>query len=187
MKYILSRRTPAGSRVLLVESGSRELMERVLPHIRSTWGAGMPIDLLTCYGGVPAGLPDDAAVFRVSDFPTPEARRAFMEQLRSRDYAYGGIICSAEPVMTKWKWLIAARLPAKFFVVNENADYFWLDRENGGVAREFFLVRAGLSGAGSIRTLGRILIFPFTLVFLISYAFIAHARRRLRLLAHASS
>jgi hypothetical protein len=187
MKYLLSRRTPAGSRILLVESGSRELLERILPHIQSTWGAAMAMDLVTCYAGRPAGLAENAVVWRVTDYNTPEARRKFIDDLRSRDYAYAGIICAAEPVMTKWKWLIAARVPAKFFILNENADYFWLDRENAKVARRFFLVRAGLSGAGSLRAIGRLLLFPFTLLFLISYAFVAHARRRLRLTLRLSS
>jgi hypothetical protein len=187
MKYLLSRRTPSGSRILLVESGSRELLERILPHIRETWGATKPIDLVTCYAGSPSGLPDDAAIFRVADYATPEARRKFIDHLRSRDYAYAGLICAAEPVMTKWKWLIAARVPAKFFILNENADYFWLDRENTKVARRFFLVRAGLSGAGSLRAVGRLLLFPFTLLFLITYAFIAHARRGLRMALRHSS
>lgn len=181
MKYLISRRRPSGSRILLVESGSRELLERILPHIRSTWGATMPIDLVTCYGGRPESLPEDATIFRVGDYNTPEARRRFIDELRSRDYAYAGIICAAEPVMSKWKWLIAARVPAKFFICNENADYFWVDRENAKIVRHFFLVRVGLSGAGSVRTLGRLVVFPFTLLFLITYAFIAHARRRLRL------
>ncbi len=170
-----------------MESGARELAERVLPHIRSTWGSEFPIDLVTCYSGNPAGLPEDAAVYRVTDYGTPEARRVLMTELRSRDYAYAGIICSGQPVMTKWKWLIAARVPAKLFVVNENADYFWLDRDNARIARQFFLIRAGLAGAGSIRTVARVLLFPFTLAFLISYAFVAHARRRLRLLVRAHS
>jgi hypothetical protein len=187
VKYLISRRTPPGSRILLVESGSRELLERVLPHIRSTWGATRPIDLVTCYGGCPASLPEDATIFRVADYNGPEARRRLIAELRSRDYAYAGIICAAEPVMAKWKWLIAARVPAKFFIVNENADYFWVDRENAKVVRHFFLVRAGLSGAGSVRTLGRLVAFPFTLLFLIIYAFIAHARRRLRLMLRTAS
>lgn len=187
MKYLISRRTPAGSRVLLVESGSREIVERILPHILSTWGTTMPLDLVTCYGGRPAGLGEDAAIFRVGDYNTPEARRRFIDELRARDYAYAGIICAAEPVMSKWKWLIAARVPAKFFILNENADYFWVDRENAKRVRHFFLVRAGLSGAGSVRTLGRLVVFPFTLLFLIIYAFIAHARRRVRLVLRAAS
>jgi len=181
MKYLITRRRPSGSRILLVESGSRELLERILPHIRSTWGGTMPIDLVTCYAGRPAGLAEDARIFRVSDYNAPEARRRFIDELRRRDYAYAGMICAAEPVMTKWKWLIAARVPAKFFIVNENADYFWVDRENAKIVRHFFLVRAGLSGAGSLRTFARLVVFPFTLLFLIIYAFIAHARRRLRL------
>jgi hypothetical protein len=181
VKYLISRRTPAGSRILLVESGSRDLLERIVPHIRATWGATRPIDLVTCYGGRPASLPEEATIFRVGDYNTPEARRRFIDELRSRDYAYAGIICAAEPVMSKWKWLIAARIPAKFFILNENADYFWVDRENAKTVRHFFLVRAGLSGAGSVRTLGRLVVFPFTLLFLIIYAFIAHARRRVRL------
>ena len=181
MKYLISRRTPAGSRILLVESGSRDLLERVVPHIRATWGVTRPIDLVTCYGGRPASLPENATIFRVGDYNTPEARRRFIDELRSRDYAYAGIICAAEPVMSKWKWLIAARVPAKFFILNENADYFWVDRENVKIVRHFLLVRAGLSGAGSVRTLGRLVVFPFTLLFLIIYAFIAHARRRVRL------
>jgi hypothetical protein len=187
MKYLISRRTPPGSRILLVESGSRELLERVLPHIRSTWGATRPIDLVTCYAGRPASLAEDATIFRVADYNTPEARRHFIDELRARDYAYAGIICAAEPVMTKWKWLIAARVPAKFFILNENADYFWVDRENAKIVRHFFLVRAGLSGAGSLRTLGRLVVFPFTLLFLIVYAFIAHARRRLRVMLRTAS
>ena len=58
--------------------------------------------------------------------------------------------------MTKWKWLLALRVPAKFFIVNENGDYFWLHRENAAVMREFVLVRRAL-GAGAIRTFARLL------------------------------
>ena len=35
--------------------------------------------------------------------------------------------------MTKWKWLIALRIPAKVFIVNENGDYFWLHRDNAAL------------------------------------------------------
>ena len=38
-------------------------------------------------------------------------------------------------------------------------------------------MRLGLSGAGAIRTLGRLLIFPFSVLFLLMYAFVAHLRR----------
>ena len=53
-------------------------------------------------------------------------------------------------------------------------------RENAATIREFFLVRLGLSGAGAIRTIGRLLIFPFSVLFLLMYAFTAHSGRILR-------
>jgi hypothetical protein len=182
MRYLLSRRQPPGSRLLFIESGSRSLAEGVLPHLMSSWAREYAIDLVTCYGGLPSGLPPEATVYRVSDYGTAALRGELIRELRSRDYAYTGMICSAEPIMTKWKWLIALRVPAKVFIVNENGDYFWLHRENAAIVREFALVRMGLSGAGAVRTFGRLLLFPFTLLYLVMYALAVHARRKLRTL-----
>lgn len=167
-------------RILFIESGSRSLSEGVIASLYRLW-PGVPIDLVTCYGGLPEGFHPETAVFRVTDYVTRESRKELLGILRARGYATGIMICSAEPIMTKWKWMLALRVPAKFLIVNENGDCFWLDRENVGVVRVFILVRMGLYGAGAIRTLGRLLIFPFSLMFLLMYAFIAHARRRLRL------
>ena len=181
MRYVLSLRRPPGTRLLLIESGSRSIMENAIALLRSTWGAEMPIDLLTCYAGLPAGIDAGTKVFHVADYGTPELRRELLRQLRARDYAYAGMICAAEPIMSKWKWWLAAKVPAKFFVINENGDYFWLNRENAASVRHFMLVRLGLSGAGAARTLGRLLIFPFSVLFLLLYAGIAHLRRFLRM------
>lgn len=180
MRYVLSGRAPTGTRILLIESGSRSLAEGLLPHLLSTWAAPYRIDLVTCYGGLPQGLPPETEVFRVTDYGSKERRRQFMKELRGRDYAFMGMICSAEPIMTRWKWLIALHVPAKMFIVNENGDYFWLHRENAAILRRFALVRLGLSGAGATRTLARLAVFPFALLYLLLYAFTAHARRRLR-------
>src|SRR5215469_11369227 len=177
MRYVLSRRTPVGSRILLIESGSRSLMEGLAPLLRSTWAASYDFDLVTCYGGTPEGLPGNARIFRVSDYGTPQRRRELIKELRARDYAFAGMICSAEPIMTKWKWMLALRVPAKVFIVNENGDYFWLSRENAQSVRRFALVRAGLEGAGAARTLARLAIFPLSVLFLLLYALWAHAGR----------
>jgi hypothetical protein len=182
MRYTLSRRAPAGTRLLLIESGSRSLAEGILPHLKSDWAEAYEIDLVTCYGGLPAGLPPATKTFQVAAFNTHEKRRELIKELRARDYAYIGIICSAEPIMTKWKWLLALRLPAKVFIVNENGDYFWIHRENAAILREFALVRLGLEGAGALRTIGRLIAFPFAVLYLLLYAFSAHTRRSLRLL-----
>jgi hypothetical protein len=180
MKYVLSRAEPAGTRILLVESGSRALFENTVPLMRDTWASEFQIDLVTCYGGIPKGFPADTTVYRVHEYNTRERRGELIGQLRSRDYAYLGMICSAEPIMTKWKWLIALKVPAKVFVVNENGDYFWLHRENWPTVKEFALVRAGLYGSDAPRTIFRLLVFPFAVIYLLLYALSAHARRTIR-------
>jgi hypothetical protein len=180
MKYVLSRAEPRGTRILLIESGSRSLMEATVPLLLDTWAGDYRIDLVTCYGGLPENFPAGADVFRVHDYASPARRKDLIRELRSRDYAYTGMICSAEPIMTKWKWLLALRVPAKVFIINENGDYFWLNRENHAVVREFALVRAGLHGAGAARTLGRLAAFPFAVLYLLLYALAAHSRRAIR-------
>lgn len=177
MRYFLTRRAVPLTRILLVESGSRSLIEGLLPHLREGWSSGIPVDLVTCRRGVPTGLAPDAVVYRVADYGTPEGRKELLRQLRARNYSILGILCSDEPVMTKWKWWIALRLPVKVFMINENGDYFWIHREQLGTLRDFCLLRLGLAGEGSARTIFRLLLFPFSVLFLLLYAFAAHSRR----------
>jgi len=169
---------PALTRVLFIESGSRALAERTFLPLQALWGPDVQVDLVTCYGGAPAGF---AEVFRIADYGGRPGRQRLVRELRARGYSAAGMICSGESIMTKWKWMIAARVPAKFFIVNENADYFWVQRQNLPVIRRFALVRAGLAGEGSVRTLIRLILFPFSLLFLILYAGFVHARRRVRM------
>src|SRR5580692_3067297 len=166
--------------MLLIESGSRSLLEGIVPHLRTVWGPDIAIDLVTCYAGLPEGFGSETMVYRVTDYGSSEGRGELIRLLRSREYSIAGMICSAEPIMTKWKWLIALRIPAKIFILNENGDYFWIHRDNVANIRQFSLVRLGLSGAGAIRTLGRMLIFPFSVLFLLMYAFAAHTGRFVR-------
>ena len=101
-------------------------------------------------------------------------------ELGKNRYALVGIVCSDEPLMTKWKWALALRVPAKVFILNENADYFWFDRHNWRAMRILALHRSGLAGAGAVRMLAQLAAFPFTLLYLLLYATIVHARRALR-------
>jgi hypothetical protein len=143
----------------------------------------MQADLITCYGGLPQNFqPDRGAVYRVNDYPDARARKKLYRLLADNHYTVVGIICSDEPIMAKWKWVLAARLPGKVFILNENGDYFWLDRGHLSNVRHFILFRAGLTGAGAVRTLARLALFPFTLLYLILYAATIHFRRRLRTL-----
>ncbi|HUE20065.1 MAG TPA: hypothetical protein VMQ86_00185 [Bryobacteraceae bacterium] len=177
MRYFLRRRQPHVSRILLVESGSRRLIEHVVAGLRRTYGESIPIDLATCFAGSPEGV---AAIHRVTDHRGRGARRKLYRTLAANRYSIMGIVCSAEPIMTKWKWALAARLPAKVFVINENGDYFWLDRGHWRAILHFALYRAGMTGSGAARTLGRLLLFPFTLMYLLLYASTVHIRRAWR-------
>jgi hypothetical protein len=183
VRYFFRRRVPPIQRVLLVESGSRSIAETVLPRMLNVFGSQVSVDLVTCYPGIPAGFPPDTRVFRVSDYQGRAARGRLYRELRAIGYDAAGIVCSAEPIMKKWKWALGARVPAKLFVINENADFFWFDYDRRGVIAHFALLRSGLGGAGAVRTAARLAAFPFALVFLLAYAAAVHSRRALRLIA----
>ena len=182
MRYFVSKSVPPFTRVLLVESGSRELFEDLLSGLYDVH-PDMQADLITCYAGAPEHFrAERGAVYRVTDYPDGRSRQRLYADLAANRYNVVGLICAAEPIMTKWKWMLAARLPGKVFILNENGDYFWLDRGHLGNIRHFILFRAGLTGVGAIRTLARLFLFPFTLLYLILYATTIHLRRRLRTL-----
>jgi len=166
---------PAHDRVLLVESGSRNVFDRLVPLLYQIHGEAMELDLITCHANTPAGF--RGRVFRVQDYPHSAARAQLVRELKDRRYAVLGILCSNEPIMTKWKWMLAARLPAKVLVVNENADALYFDwahrRQLAGLAR----ARLGITGASAVPSLSRVLLLPFSVLFLILYAAFVHTRR----------
>lgn len=181
MRYFLSRQIPEPTSILLVESGSRGLLEGLIAGLRETWSEDIFIDLVTCYAAPPAGFgPRNSRIYRVMDYRGREGRRRLYRELALNRYTLIGIVCSGEPLMTKWKWVLALRIPAKVFIINENGDYFWLDRGHASTLREFVLLRSGLAGAGAVRLLARIFSFPFTFLYLLLYASIVHMRRALR-------
>ena len=164
--------------MLLVESGSRNLLEGLLPELYRMFGAGTPVDLVTCYSGLPAGFPAGTRVYQIADYPGSAGRKRLYRELAARRYTILGMICSAEPIMTKWKWAIAAHLAAKVLIVNENVDYFWFDWSNRKIIREFALFRAGLTGADAVPSIARFVFFPFTLLYLLLYAGAVHLKRK---------
>ena len=176
MRYFFRRRIPEPSRILLVESGSRHITDNVMPRMRRQFGDAAPIDLLTCFPEKPAGM---ACVFNVNDYPGRKGRLALLRRLRQSGYAIGAIMCANEPVLKTWKWVLAAALPVKLLVINENGDWFWLDRAHWSHVSRLVKYRAGLADAGIVRALARLIVFPFTLAYLLLYAAAAHFRRAL--------
>jgi hypothetical protein len=181
VRYFLSSRHPEITNILLIESGSRSIAETVAPTLYTNHAEATRIDLVSCFTTLPVGFnPETSRIYRVSDYRGRDGRRKLYNILRQNRYSHIGLICSEEPLMTKWKWALAWKLPAKVFIVNENADYFWFDLSNHKLIRQFVLTRTGLGGAGAVRTLARAISFPFTFFYLLLYATAAHTRRALR-------
>ncbi|MFB3777250.1 MAG: hypothetical protein ACE141_06540 [Bryobacteraceae bacterium] len=174
-------RLPAEPCVLLVESGSRRLLEGVIPYLRDTFGSEVPIDLVTCYSGQPSGLREGSVIYHTHAYRGRPGRKRLYRELLARRVSVLVIVCSGEPIMSKWKWSLALRLPVRLLVVNENGDFFWFDRSNWNIIRRFVLFRAGLSGGDAVRTIGQILLFPITLAYLLCYAAAVHFRRRVHI------
>lgn len=168
---------PERTRILLVESGSRELLEKAIPTVRTFWdGYTPPIDLLTCFSGVPEGIGDDGQIYRVSDYPGPE-RKKLLRELKGRGYAVMGIVCSEEAILAKWKLLITLSVPAKVLVINESGDCFWFDRNNFTAIRQFVMSRSGVTGATVLRSILQTAALPLTFLWLALFAVGAHTRR----------
>jgi hypothetical protein len=171
---------PDCPRILLIESGPRVVIERVILHLRRQFGEDVEMDLVTCYAGEPAGF--HGRVFNVNDYGGAAGRDALWADLVQRNYSVAGVVCAAVPIMTKWKWWLAYKVPAKIFVINENADYFWLDRTHIRQLRKFVTHRLGISGSAAVPSLVRLAFFPLTLAYLLLYAGTVHLRRKIRLL-----
>ena len=178
MRHFLRNDIPDCSRILLIESGPREVIERVIVHARNQFGPDVEIDLVTCYAGEPAGF--QGRIFNVNDHRGGEGRNALWANLAQRKYCAAGVVCAAVPIMTKWKWWLAFKVPAKICIINENADYFWLDRVHLRQLRKFVTHRLGISGSAAVPSLVRLVFFPVTLAYLLLYAGTVHLRRKLR-------
>lgn len=178
MRLFFRTHIPDCSRILLVESGPRQVIERVIPHLRDLFGDDVAIDLLTCYAGEPSGFRGN--VYNVNDYGGAAGRDALWAHLAKQNYSVAGVVCAAVPIMTKWKWWLAFKAPAKICIINENADYFWLDRAHLTQLRRFATNRMGISGSAAAPSLVRLVFFPLTLAYLLLYAGTVHLRRKLR-------
>lgn len=176
-----SRWSPKLDRVLVVESGARAASERFLARLYKQEPARR-VDLLTCY----ASPPDAFDTSRGQVFYTHKARgrRARLELFRTvREAEYSALcmLCTGDDIMTKWKWAMVLKLPAKVMIVNESADTFWLDRghlrELRGMARD----RIGSAWLIPFRVASQAIALPFTICILVSFAALVHGRRLWRL------
>jgi hypothetical protein len=186
MRWLLSSRVPTITRILLVESGPRTVADAVAPRLREVFGPTVAIDLLTCMPesqGEPRGLESgpDHITWRVTEQPDNDARWRLLREIRNRRHEVCAILCADDGTMSPWRSAVVALLPAKFLIVNENADFFWLDRAHFSNLSKLALSRAGLLGDSAVRVAAHLLLFPFTLTYLLLYGGYVHTVRLIRM------
>lgn len=182
MRYFLRRRFPGHSRVLLVESGPRQVVENFLPGFLERNRAEIEtLDMVTCFSSEPAALPAGASrVYRTAGYADAAGHKRLVQELKANHYTALIALCADSPVLLKWKLYLAWKLPVAVLVVNENGDYFHLNRAHWSTIVEFALTRSGLQGTSAAPTLTRIVAFPFTFTYLLFSAAAVHLRRRVR-------
>jgi hypothetical protein len=186
MRWFLSRTVPVPTRVLVLESGPRAVAERLIPRLREVFGQQTPIDLLTCLPSDPVSLrpepgPHEPQVWRVTDCVDRRSRRRLLREIRSRRYPVTAVLCANSPLMASWRTAALLLFPSKFLIVNENADFFWLDRGHWRNLLRLWMHHSGVFEESAVRAAARLAAFPFTLVFLLGYAGYVHLVRGVRL------
>jgi len=185
MRYFFRRHIPQADRVLLVESGSRATLEKARQRMEAIF-PGARYELCTCYPGEPApgGF---TRVFRTTEAPGLAGKLRMLMAMRRSRAPVAAVMFSDEQILFRWKLLLLFLLPSKLLIVNENADFFWLDRSNFSMIRQFLSVRAGVNGPEFLRTICRLAVFPLAMLFLACSALGAYLRRWFRLLFWAVS
>lgn len=179
MKYFFSRKVPSAQDILLMESGSPEVARTALEGIRKMFPSAR-CHLCTCWPNPPAGL--FASVLRVTDYPSSWDKLRLLYSYRQKGWEVLVMLCTGEPILWRWKIAALLLLPAKVLIINENADFFWLDWGNRKTFRRFLAIRWGVNQEELLQTALRACVFPLTLLVLLVTAAWLYARRWRRLL-----
>jgi len=180
MRGLLSSVHPSFERLLVIESGPRDVAETFLEHLYGIQKSEH-VDLLTCYAGAPKSFdPQRGTLYSVHDPSAKENRAQFTRKLLRTPYTVIAILCTGDPVLTKWKWIIALRANAKVLIVNEHAGFFLLDVKHRRPAKMMLSLRLGLHQPLQLHLIGELFLVPFTITYLALYAGFVHARRAIR-------
>src|SRR5512140_1126536 len=160
MRYFFRGRVPKTGRVLLIESGSRHILEKAYPRVAALF-PGATFALCTCFPGEPAPGGFES-VYRVSEREGAFAKLRLLAHLVVHAAPpVAAVISSTESVMSTWRAALFVLLPSKILVINEHADFFWFDWSNRKMIAKFLAARAGVDGFSALRTTCRVLAFPF--------------------------
>ena len=178
MRGFFTRVLPEPQRVLLIESASRETGARALETLKKAFGEQAPIDVFHCQVSPPAGVDES---WRASDYAGGSARLGLVRMLRARRPSIAAAIFADDPTLGPWKWLLLATLSSKFLILNENGDFFWLDRGHLPNLFDMLQRRVGFAGETVTEAIAGLLAFPFVVAYLAAYAGYVHCVRAVRM------
>ncbi len=164
--------------MLLIESASRETGARALATLRKAFGERTPIDVFHCQPSPPDGADES---WHARDYSGTAARFGLVRRLRARRPSIAAAIFSDDPTLGPWKWFLLATLSSKFLILNENGDFFWLDRGHLPNLFDMLQQRVGFAGETVTEAIAGLVAFPFVVAYLAAYAAYVHAVRAMRL------
>ncbi len=160
---------PSGERVLVIESGPRELTEKFLKRLYQTHWIEH-VDLVTCYAEPPVSFDARRGVV----YSIHKSR--WLSRLSRSRYTLLAMFCAGSPVLNKWKWVIALRVRRKILMINEHADYFYLNFANRHNLKRLLAERLR-AHAIDVRAIAELALVPFTFLFLLVHAAYVQMRR----------
>ena len=174
MKDFFGKRFPSSGDVLIVESGSPQITDRARAGLRRAFPHS-PLHLATCWPDRSAQ--DFAQVYSVGDYAGRTEKLGLLRKLRKHGFSVLAVLCTGEPIMSLWRTLALAVVPAKVIIINENGDFFWLSWENRATLRSFLSARWGVNLRHGAKIILLALLFPFTVLFLMLTALFYYLRR----------
>ena len=182
MTGFFARQPAELSRVLLIESCSREVGELLLQRFYGK-PALARLDVLTCYPSAPSALDTRRSqLLSVHGAEAAANRRAFLKSLCRGPYDAVAIVCSGSGVLSKWKWAIAAKTRARIVFADETGQWFPFDMRHLPALAVLLLRRSNIASLPHLLwTIASILVAPFTVLFLAIYTLLVHLRRLWRI------
>ena len=174
MKDFFGKRFPSSGDVLIIESGSAHITDRARAGLRRMFPQS-PLHLATCWPNRDAE--DFEHVYSVGEYAGRAEKLGLVRKLRQHGYSVLAVLCTGEPIMSLWRTLALALVPAKVIIINENGDFFWLSWENRATLRSFLSARWGVNLRHGVKIILLALLFPFTVLYLMLTALFYYLRR----------
>ena len=180
MKWFLRKSSPPIDRLLLVESGSRADAQRLLPVLRESVCGNVPVDLFTCLPDEPSGLGPGSRTWRSYDAEDHTSRWRMLLGIRRERYPVAAILCGSSPLLATWKVALAALLPAKILLLDEDEGLVWLDRAHWRKALRVGVSRSLVRNPEFLRKVAHAAFLPIAIPILVAFAGRAHLARLIR-------